>query len=179
MRVPAIVRWPGVVPAGVENDELTTAMDFLPTLARWAQTTVPDGPVIDGHDIADVITAGAASPYETFAYYYSTSLEAVRDQRYKLRLVRRRGAEREAIAELYDLIDDIAETTDIAAEHPDVVARLEVAADHFRRELGDGLTGEAGTGRRPQGVVDDATTLCHLDDDNPMVIAEYDLADRG
>ena len=41
------------------------------------------------------------------------------------------------------------------------------------------VLGEPGTGRRPQGVVDEATTLCLLDDDNPMVIAEYDLPDRG
>ena len=179
MRVPGIVRWPGVVPAGSECDELTTAMDFLPTLAHWAGTSVPDGPVIDGHDIADVITAGAPSPYETFAYYYSTSLEAVRDQRYKLRLVRRRGGERELIAELYDLDEDIGETTDIASDHPEIVARLQAAADHFRRELGDGVTGHPGTGRRPNGEVAEATTLCLLDDDNPMVIAEYDLPDRG
>ncbi|MDP7383664.1 MAG: Cerebroside-sulfatase, partial [Acidimicrobiales bacterium] len=83
------------------------------------------------------------------------------------------------ITELYDLVDDIGETTDISSEHPDVVARLRAAADRFRRELGDGHTGEPGTGRRPQGVVDEATTLCLLDDDNPMVIAEYDLPDRG
>ncbi|MEK9579289.1 MAG: Cerebroside-sulfatase, partial [Acidimicrobiaceae bacterium] len=81
--------------------------------------------------------------------------------------------------ELYDLVDDIGETTDISNEHPEVVARLRAAADRFRRELGDRHTGEPGTGRRPQGVVDEATTLCLLDDDNPMVIAEYDLPDRG
>ena len=88
-------------------------------------------------------------------------------------------ARRFVLPELYDLVDDIGETTDISDEHPEIVARLRMVADHFRRELGDGHTGEPGTGRRPQGVVDEATTLCLLDDDNPMVIAEYDLPDRG
>ena len=179
MRVPAIIRWPGVVPAGVAHDELTTAMALLPTLARWAGTSVPDGVVIDGHDITDVVIDGATSPYETFAYFNGTSLDSVRDHRYKLRLLRRHGRQREDITELYDLVDDIGETTDISSEHPDVVARLRAAADRFRRELGDGHTGEPGTDRRPQGVVDEATTLCLLDDDNPMVIAEYDLPARG
>ena len=96
-----------------------------------------------------------------------------------LRLLRRHGGQREDVTELYDLVDDIGETTDISNEHPEVVARLRAAADRFRRELGDRHTGEPGTGRRPQGVVDEATTLCLLDDDNPMVIAEYDLPDRG
>ncbi|MEK9637478.1 MAG: sulfatase/phosphatase domain-containing protein, partial [Acidimicrobiaceae bacterium] len=179
MRVPAIIRWPGVVPAGVAHDELTTAMDLLPTLARWAGTSVPDDVVIDGHDITDVVIDGATSPYETFAYFNGTSLDSVRDHRYKLRLLRRHGGQREDVTELYDLVDDIGETTDISNEHPEVVARLRAAAGRFRRELGDRHTGEPGTGRRPQGVVDEATTLCLLDDDNPMVIAEYDLPDRG
>ncbi|MEM8706481.1 MAG: sulfatase [Actinomycetota bacterium] len=179
MRVPAIVRWPGVVPAGIDCDELTTAMDLLPTLAGWAGTAVPDGTVIDGRDIAEVLTGTGTTPHDTFAYYNGTFLEAVRDHRYKLRLLRRRGADREVIAELYDLVDDIGETIDVSADHPDVVDRLQAAAARFRSELGDGVTGEPGTRRRPQGVVDEATTLCVLDDDNPMVIAEYDLPDRG
>ena len=78
-----------------------------------------------------------------------------------------------------DLVDDIAETTDIAGDHPDVVARLQAAADTFRAELGDAMTGARGSGRRAHGVVDEATTLTTLDDDHPMVIAEYDLPDRG
>lgn len=179
IRVPAIVRYPGVVPAGATSDELLTAMDLLPTLARWAGTVVPDEHVIDGRDITDVLTDGVASPHETFAYYNGTFLEAVRDHRYKLRLVRRAARERTVIAELFDLDTDIGETTDIAADRPDVVERLHAAAERFRHELGDGVLGVAGTACRPAGRVDDARTLTLLDDDHPMVIAEYDLSDRG
>ena len=151
-------------------------MDLLPTLARWAGTSVPDDVVIGEHDIADVVIDGATSPYETFAYFNGTSLDSVRDHRYKLRLLRRHGEQREDVTELYDLVDDIGETTDISNEHPEVVAQLRAAADHFRRELGDRHTGEpvpAGAHRAS------STTLCLLDDDNPVVIAEYDLPDRG
>ena len=179
MRVPGIVRWPGVVPAGLTSDELTTAMDLLPTLAGWAGASLPDDSVIDGRDIADVLTAGATSPHETFAYYNATVLEAVRDERYKLRVARRRGRELDVVVELYDLVDDIGETTDVAAEHPDVVDRLQAAANRFRTELGDRATGSEGFGRRPVGEVAEPTTLSRLDDSHPMIIAEYDLADRG
>ena len=112
------------------------------------------------------------------AYFNGTSLDSVRDHRYKLRLLRRHGRQREDITELYDLVDDIGETTDISNEHPEVVARLRAAADRFRRELGDGHTGEPGPAGAHRGRRR-ATTLCLLDDDNPMVIAEYDLPDRG
>ena len=179
IRVPGIVRWPGRLPAGTACDELLTAMVLLPTIATWAGTAVPEDRVIDGRDIATVLTDGADSPHEAFAYYRGAFLEAVRDSRHKLRVVRRHGREQHVIAELYDLVDDIAETTDIAGDHPDVVARLQAAADTFRAELGDAMTGARGSGRRAHGVVDEATTLTTLDDDHPMVIAEYDLPDRG
>ncbi len=179
IRVPAIVRWPGIVPAGVECDELLTAMDLLPTLAGWAGTAVPDDTIIDGRDIAPVLTGGAASPHETFAYYSGTMLEAVRNDRYKLRLVHRSGRERTVIAELFDLRADIGETTDIAKEHPEVVEQLQAAAERFRAELGDGVVGVTGSGCRPSGRVEVARPLARLGDDHPMMVAEYDLSDRG
>lgn len=52
---------------------------------------------------------------------------------------------------LYNLVDDPGETTDLAARHPEVVARLEQLADRFRTDLGDTLTGRTGTGRRAPG----------------------------
>jgi arylsulfatase A-like enzyme len=32
MRKPTVIRWPGTIPAGEDNDEIMTAMDLLPTL---------------------------------------------------------------------------------------------------------------------------------------------------
>ena len=52
---------------------------------------------------------------------------------------------------LYDLEADIGEQTDVAAQHPDVVARLKQLADQARAELGDSLTGKAGASTRPSG----------------------------
>ncbi|MDG1878519.1 MAG: sulfatase [Acidimicrobiales bacterium] len=179
IRVPGIVRWPGVIPAGAVCDELLTAMDLLPTLASWAGTAVPADTVIDGRDIAGVLTGDAASPHGTFAYYNGTVLEAVRDARYKLRVVHRSGRDRTIIAELFDLRADIGETTDIAAEHPEEVERLQTAADAFRTELGDSVLGVKGSACRPSGRVEGVCPRALLGDDHPMVIAEYDLSDRG
>jgi arylsulfatase len=53
---------------------------------------------------------------------------------------------------LFHLEDDPGETRDVAAAHPDVVRRLQAAAEAVRGDLGDSLTGAKGTGLRPAGI---------------------------
>jgi arylsulfatase len=52
---------------------------------------------------------------------------------------------------LYNLKDDIGETKEVAAQHPEVVRRLQELAEKARADLGDSLTGRKGTGVRPAG----------------------------
>ena len=54
---------------------------------------------------------------------------------------------------LYDLVADVGETTDVAALHPDVVARLQALAEQARDDLGDSLTQRTGRGVREPGRV--------------------------
>ena len=56
-------------------------------------------------------------------------------------------------AELYDLENDISEATDVAAQHADLVKRLEAEAERAREELGDALTKRTGKGVREPGRV--------------------------
>ena len=58
-------------------------------------------------------------------------------------------------SELYDLESDIGETTDLAAQHPEVVKRLETLAEQAREELGDSLTKRVGKGVREPGRIAD------------------------
>ena len=53
--------------------------------------------------------------------------------------------------ELYDLVNDLSETTNVASHHPDVIARLMKYAEQARAELGD--VDRQGTGQRPAGFV--------------------------
>ena len=55
MRAPFIVNGPGLVPAGVTTDALTDFTDLLPTFVELAGAELPEGVVIDGKSIADVI----------------------------------------------------------------------------------------------------------------------------
>lgn len=54
---------------------------------------------------------------------------------------------------LYNLVDDPGESRDVAAEHPDVVARLQQLVEQARADLGDSLTGRRGANVRPVGSV--------------------------
>ena len=83
------------------------------------------------------------------------------------------------VEELYDLEADVGETSDVAAEHPEVVARLRSLIADAARDLGDGVSGVEGAGRRPHGEVDDPVPLATFEPEHPYYMAEYDLADRG
>jgi arylsulfatase len=52
---------------------------------------------------------------------------------------------------LYDLENDLAETTDAADQHPEIVEKLKMLAEKAREDLGDTLTERQGTNVRPGG----------------------------
>jgi hypothetical protein len=61
---------------------------------------------------------------------------------------------RECGLELYDLSAENSEQTDVAAQHPEQVERMQEMAEEIRKELGDDLKGMRGTGTRPPGRVE-------------------------
>ncbi|MFT6286565.1 MAG: arylsulfatase A-like enzyme [Alcanivorax sp.] len=58
IKVPAIIRYPGVIPRGTESAQIITGMDLFPTLANLVGAHVPSDRPIDGIDIAAVFTGG-------------------------------------------------------------------------------------------------------------------------
>jgi arylsulfatase A-like enzyme len=176
MRVPCIVRWNGHIRAGRTTNELATAMDLYPTLARLCGTDVPTDRTIDGRDISTLLfEETATSPHEAFYYYFMRDLEAIRSGQWKLHF----SKHRRIVNELYDVVADVGETTDLANDHPEVVAKLARMAETARQSLGDGRLGRNGDHVRPAGHVDHAVTLTTFDPEHPYYAAEYDLSDRG
>ncbi len=180
MRLPLIARWPGHIPAGVVCRELCASIDLLPTFCELAGAGLPRQP-IDGASIACLLRGEAARPRERFYYYFGSNLAAVRDQRWKLHVSRGWPKRCEKVLELYDLQHDLGETTNVAADHPDIVARLQSLCEAARRELGDEVTGHAGAGRRPVGSVPaaQARPLTAYDENHPYIVASYDLDEAG
>ena len=173
-RVPTIMQWPGRIPAGSRCDDLASTIDILPTVAKLIGADLPNH-TIDGKDISPLIfgEAGAVSPHDYFYHYFAAGeLQAIRDRRWKLHfphsyLSAREGGkdglpagneQRKIDLSLFDLLNDVSETTDVSAQHPEIVNRLQAAAEGARRDLGDRLTKQKGSGVRPAGKLsaDDA-----------------------
>jgi arylsulfatase A-like enzyme len=177
LRVPCLMRWPDVIPAGAVSREIVTAMDFLPTLARLAGAEPPADRIIDGKDIRPLIfgVPGATSPHDAFFYYLGDRLQAVRRGPWKLHVWR----DGTALCELYNLEKDLGETRNVAADHPDIVADLEARAAAMRQDIGDAATAAPGRNCRPVGRVANPKPLTQYDPDHPYLMAMYDLPDRG
>lgn len=99
-RVPALVRWPGRVPAGGWTGGLMSSEDWLPTLMAAAGSPgikekllagmTVDGEQfkvhLDGYDQTDMLTRGGASQREEFFFYSETELTAFRVNQWKVHL---------------------------------------------------------------------------------------------
>lgn len=167
-RVPTIVWQPGAVPAGSVCAEMASTMDLLPTFAKLAGGEPPSDRVLDGYDIRELLFGKpcGASPYKAFYYYEREQLQAVRSGPWKL-FVPLESFDRHphfAPGEgkqplLFNVVEDVSSTHDVAAEHPDVVRRLTELAEQARRDLGD--RGVKGSRLRPRGHVEhvDRSTL--------------------
>ena len=134
MRVPGIARFPGRIRPGRVHRGVATTMDLFVTCARLAGAAIPADRAIDGVDLGPVLfAAGDAEPdgveREAFFYYRGARLFAVRAGRFKAHLLTQAayGDPKPVTHDpplLHDLGVDPGERFDVAAEHPDVVARL-------------------------------------------------------
>jgi len=121
LRTPMIVRWPGKVPAGKTSDAVWYYADVLPTLAELAGAKPPTN--IDGISVLPALLGKKQSTNERFLYWEFPGRDfqqAVRWRNYKAI----RTAPGKPL-ELYNLTEDIAEKRNIAAQHGEIVARIE------------------------------------------------------
>ncbi len=173
VREPMIMRWPGKIPAGYVCDVPAMNIDLLPTIAHLVGGELPKHP-IDGLNIWPLITnqPGAQNPHEGYWFYYKhNELHAVMMGKWKLyfphtyrTLAGRPGGTggipvkysqgKLSSPELYNLADDVSETTDLAGKYPEVVDRLNKFAEKARAELGDRLTQRKGEGVRAPGQLE-------------------------
>ncbi|MFW6171655.1 MAG: sulfatase, partial [Planctomycetota bacterium] len=118
LRVAALARWPGEIPAGCVVEQPLWSPDLLVACAKLAGASLPTDRVLDGKDPLPVLTESAASPHDSFYFRYRTHA-ALRKGPWKI--VREKP---EQSWQLYHLKRDIGETRNLADDHPRQLAEL-------------------------------------------------------
>ena len=167
VRVPFFARWPGHFPAGASVDAMASHLDVVPTLCELVKLPLPADRPYDGRSILSLLCEGkGTSPHE---YLYHTwdryapnphNNWAVCSTRYKLvghEKLAKNGTKTQSL-ELYDLLADRGETTNIAEQHPDIVRDLHKEFLRWFAEVTGGQT------YRPRPIP------VGLDDQNPVEI---------
>jgi arylsulfatase A len=131
MREPAIAWWPGRIPSGGVTSELGCTMDLFTTCLTLAGAKVPADRPIDGLDLSPVLfgDAEAKGPRDSMIYYRGTEVFAARKGAFKAHFITQSaygagGPEKHDPPVLFNLDSDPSETTDVAKDHPDVIAEI-------------------------------------------------------
>jgi len=153
-KVPAIIRAPGKISEGVVIDQVTSTIDLLPTIANISGAKTPTDRVIDGTDISELLKGKTKDLDRAFYFYQHKELRAVRKGKWKLHLPHNPDSKLISYTKwpkhvepkdrvlftkpmLYNLETDVAETTDVAAENPEVVSELLELLDWAKKDIGD------------------------------------------
>ncbi|WP_321473058.1 sulfatase [uncultured Paludibaculum sp.] len=137
LRVPLMIRVPGLTPAGATCDAPVISTDFYPTLQALSGLGVGTR-TLDGVSIADLLANPGGRPPERdlcfhFPHYYPTTtpVSAIRAGSWKL-LEYLDGGQ----VELYDLREDPGEIQDVSTKLPDVVRTLRQRLAGWRNDVG-------------------------------------------
>jgi arylsulfatase A-like enzyme len=173
-RVPFIFHWPASVEP-VVSDAYVTAMDLFPTLSALTHAPLPEDRVYDGENILPLFEGSSLKrqPAEPFYYYNCENLQAIQQGPWKLHLPRSKNQlpfwdKNKAFADLkkpvlYNTIKDKAESKDVSADHPEVVAQIMELAKSARQEFGEFM--HRGKLQRPTGsLFPDVPVVSHEKD---------------
>lgn len=187
-RVSTLMRWPAVIAAGVDCNQLASTIDILPTLAEITAAGLPEQE-IDGISILPLLREEkGVRPRNQFCYYYGGELIAVRKDAWKLvfphtyRTMEGMAAGKDgypapygknmlAEMELYNLESDIGEGMNLSAQYPEIVETLAKLADSVRGQLGDRLRNIKGKGvRKPGRKQQEKAAVSHLAVDKSIAV---------
>ena len=171
VRVPSVVWYPKHIPASQRIESSIMAIDWLPTIMEYTQGRLPYLK-IDGKSIKGILSHQEQNPtHRNFFFYYDQNeLQAIKHQHWKayfphtFRTIGDKKTRDDGIPilydyihleemELYNLIDDPQEKTNVAALYPEVIRKIEKIGDSIRYVLGDKLVGIEGVENRKPGRV--------------------------
>jgi len=134
-RVPGILCWPARVKAGTVSSEPVCNTDLLPTLCALAGVKPPADRALDGADLTPLFDGKPVPRRQPLYWQYDFAISrpwvvALRDGPWKLLA----NAELDRFA-LYNVVEDEAESTDVAAKHPERVKQLVAVMKRLHEEI--------------------------------------------
>lgn len=138
LRTPWIVRWPGVTEPGSVSGVPVASIDLLPTVAAAVGTRPPADRAIDGVDLGPALRGGEL-PERALVWHFPHYRHGPGHDPYS---VLRRGDWKlirfydPAATELYNLADDLGESTDLAASNQELVLDLGSVLDQLLEAAG-------------------------------------------
>ncbi len=131
IRVPALVRWPGKVPAGQTSPEIVHMMDVFPTVLAAIGASPQGEWKVDGANMLPVWMGKARAPERTlFWEWRSEGTDQLAAMRGDLKLVV--PCTGTSKPELYNVETDPGERRDLSAEQPELVKKLNQELDAWR-----------------------------------------------
>ncbi|MCK6445444.1 MAG: arylsulfatase [Planctomycetes bacterium] len=140
-RVPFIVRWPGKVAAGTSSARTIGLVDLTATLADLLDAELPDDAAEDSVSLLPLLRGEARDVRDSLVAQSASGVLALRSGRWKVIFGPGSGAPDGTKAQLFDLVADPGEQHDVAAAHPEELARL-TAEMRRQIELGRSTPGE-------------------------------------
>jgi len=145
VRSPFFLRWPGKVPAGKTITQVSAALDLLPTLTALAEIKVDHE--VDGQDFSSLLLGEVERLPSRNLFSIRKNQVSVRTGKFRL----------DASGKLFSIDKDRGQTTNIAAEYPEIVTRLQSEAKKFNAGMQKHFAANAG---RPFTVgYSESTTL--------------------
>jgi arylsulfatase A-like enzyme len=149
IRVPFLFRWPGTIRPGSRSGEPILSVDLSPTLCDLAGVPGPEGQPIDGVSLLPILTGEADSLGREAIFWHfpgylgargdqwrTTPVSVVRSGPMKLMHFLEDGR-----FELYDLVDDPGESSNLADRRPEEVRRLRSLLEDWQAQVGAPIPG--------------------------------------
>ena len=125
IRSPLMMRWKGHIPAGKRIPQISGAIDLMPTLASLAGVPIKATKPLDGVNMSPLLTGSPADWPDRMIFSLQARRISVRTQQYRL----------DPAGMLFDMAADPGQTKNIAAEKPEVAAKLKKAVEDWAKEM--------------------------------------------
>lgn len=134
IRVPAMVQWPGHIPAANTSDVIFQICDVFPTIASAVDAPIPDSLILDGIDLFPVLAGGSAAQERSIVFFNDGNIARRSAVSPDWKYINTNG-----VQELYRMPSDVAESTNLANAYPGIVTGFEVDLTNRWHSIGQGL----------------------------------------